>query len=449
LTFSSATTHDAQRTLQIAVIIFCLAAAVAVLFVIAGERPVVRGDDAPILQMPTAGGTDSLDADTVEVPAETGIPDLWIQPRGVPGGNAAWGDPVTTPFDTIWRVSTGLEFFSAPALVGSRIYLGCNDGRFRCLDLISGSTVWSYTITCGICGEAAVDSQRVYFGGQDGYVYALNRATGSLDWSAGLGYHVFADVAIMADTIILTGNSVGQVAALDAEDGTVIWDQSPGGLILGPCVIDTLAVFTSEDGVVAVYGPSGDQIWRRDFVGQASPPSASGTAVYAGFSDGVVRKMDLETGETLWETDLTASPRRTVLSRPVLTDSTLLVGSSDSRLVHLDRDDGSVIWEAEFENWIQVPPVALDSLVFVSGDDQRLHVISLNTGLTIDSLETGGYSGTPPLLVDGILIYGTAAGELFALRGTVPEAPQEEIPGEVPEPEPGAVPEPPSEEETE
>ena len=89
MTGSSATTHDHQRTLQIAVIIFCLAAAVAVLFVIAGERPSIRRDDGPILHMQAAGTPDSLEADTVETPADTGIPDLWTQPRGLPGGNPA------------------------------------------------------------------------------------------------------------------------------------------------------------------------------------------------------------------------------------------------------------------------------------------------------------------------------------------------------------------------
>ena len=150
----------------------------------------------------------------------------------------------------------------------------------------------------------------------------------------------------------------------------------------------------------------------------------------------MVRKLDLRSGETVWETDLTAGSSRTVLSRPVVSDSFVLVGSCDSRLFMLDGSVGAIRWESEFENWIQVPPVVADSVVYVSGDDQRLHLLNLNTGSRIDSLETGGYSGTAPLYLDGMLMYGTASGEFFALRGTTPE-PEEpddpEDPGDTPE----------------
>jgi outer membrane protein assembly factor BamB len=409
------------RTRPIAVILISLAAATAVLFLIAGGRPPGLSRDDQILQIAAVDEEDSTYSDSITAPVSEDRPDLWTQPRGTSGGNASWGAAVLAPFDTLWRLDTGFEFFSAPAICENLIYIGCNDGRIRCINTASGSTVWSYGITCGMCGEAAVDSQRVYFGGQDGYVYALGRDSGNLEWSAGLGYHVFADVAILADTLIVTGNSIGQIAALDSSDGSVVWDQTAGGLVLGPCVVDSLVVFSTEDGVLVVYNASGNQLWKRDFSGQASAPSATPEAVFAGFSDGVVRRMDLHSGETIWETDLTSSSSRTVLSRPVLVDSVLLVGSCDSRLVLLDAADGTVKWETRFENWIQVPPVVAGSVVFVAGDDQRLHLLEFETGAKLDSLEIGGYSGTAPLYLDGIIVLGTASGELFALRGTALE----------------------------
>jgi outer membrane protein assembly factor BamB len=428
LTGESTVTEGSDRTRQIAIILLSLAAATVVLFFIAGKRPPgLNGEDEPFLQMsPVEAQGDSAEADSAVSAPGARPPDLWTQPRGVPGGNSAWGASVIAPFDTLWHIDTGYEFFSAPALCDGRIYLGCNDGRFRCIGLSSGSILWSYSVTCGLCGEAAVDSQRVYFGGQDGYVYALDRTAGTRLWSAGLGYHVFADVAILADTLVVTGNSMGQVAALRTDDGTVVWHDEPGGLVLGPCVIDTLAVFTSEDGVVAVYDAEGDLLWKRDFPAQASAPSASPGSVYAGFSDGMVRRMDLHSGETLWETDLTPSPVRNVISRPVLAGSTVLVGTCDSRLVALDAGNGAVKWETGFENWIQVPPVVADSVVYVPCDDKRLHLVDLATGEVLHSLEIGGYSGTAPLYLDGTLVYGTAAGDLFAVLGTGREEPEPE-----------------------
>jgi outer membrane protein assembly factor BamB len=435
LTGDSLTASGQNRNRQIAIILLSLTAAVAVLFLIAGKRPPSMGQDGQGLLQVAAEETpgDSIPPDTSSSFTGDSLPGLWLQPRGTSMGNASWGPAVTAPFDTVWNVNTGFEFFSAPALCGGDIFIGCNDGRFRRIEVSSGSTVWSYGISCGICGEAAVDSSRVYFGGQDGYVYALDRSSGALEWSAGLGYHVFADVAVLADTLVVTGNSVGQVAALNVSDGSVVWDRTPGGLVLGPCVVDSLVVFSTEDGVVTVYDPSGERLWNRDFPAQASAPSATRHAVYAGFSDGVVRKLDLLSGETVWETDLTSAGGRTVLSRPVVVDSLVLVGSCDSRLVLLDERTGEQRWESEFENWIQVPPAVADSVVFVTGDDQRLHLLDLGTGEALHSMDIGGYSGSAPLYLDGLLIFGTASGELFALRGTAPEPPAPEEPAEMPE----------------
>jgi outer membrane protein assembly factor BamB len=363
------------------------------------------------------------DQGTVTVPAipeeqAESIPGAWIQPRGVPTARGFWGPDIAAPFDTLWRIDTGMEFFAAPAMSGGVLYFGGNDGRFRAVEASTGRELWSHSTACGLNGEAAADSSRVYFGGQDGYVYALDAADGGVEWTAGLGYHLFSGVGILADSLIVTGNSEGEVAALRSSDGSVAWHDPVGGIVSGPVIVDTIIVFTTEDGIVGAWGPSGSRLWVRDFQGLASPPSSSGDAVYAGFSDGMVRRLDTADGSVEWETDLAIQPVRTVLSRPVVAGSRILVGTCDSRLVCLSAEDGGIVWEAGFENWVQVPPSVGDSTVYVSCDDQRFHVLDLGTGAPIDSIEMGGYAGTAPLIVNGVIYLGTASGEFMAFRGT-------------------------------
>ena len=86
----------------------------------------------------------------------------------------------------------------------------------------------------------------------------------------------------------------------------------------------------------------------------------------------------------------------------------------------MDLPTGEIIWETAMENWVAVPPAVCDTMVYASCDDQRIHILSLNTGLPLDTIGTGSYSGTPPLLLDGVLYAGNSAGDLVALRGTVP-----------------------------
>jgi outer membrane protein assembly factor BamB len=370
-----------------------------------------------------------LNSGTVTVPSIPAaqielMSDMWTQPRNSPGGAGLWGPDVSVPFDTLWRVHTGLEFFAAPALLGDVLYFGGNDGRFRAVTASTGVEIWGHATACGLSGEAAVDSGRVYFGGQDGYLYALDRRTGALEWSAGLGYSIFSGVGLLGDTLVVAGNSEGSVAALDSDDGTVVWHDSPGGVILGPAMLDTIAVFTSENGLVTTYTMSGNRLWSRDFQGAASAPSISGGSVFVGFSDGILRRLSLQDGSSLWEADLSPGSGRCTISRPVLKDGLLLAGTCDNRIVCLRESDGTQVWEAGFENWMQVPPAVGDSTLYASCDDQRLHVLDLADGSEIFALELGGYAGSAPLVANGVAYVGTAEGDFFAFRGT----PREQIP---------------------
>lgn len=402
---------------RIAIVAITLAAVLGIILIIEGRHPgegeetqSPAGTTAPAYQAAAAPALDSAPP-----------PEEWLQAHGSPSGNAAWAPAVRAPFDTLWVLGTGAEIFAPPAVMGNHIYMAGNDRVLRALDRRTGEQLWSRTVICGVSGGVAADSQMVYYSGQDGYVYAIHRTEGSQEWRAGLGYHVFTDAAVFRDTIVLAGNTMGSIAALDASSGEVIWSGTMEGLILGPAVQDTVAVFSTESGQVAAWNPGGDRLWSRSFATQPSAPSISRGLVLLGFSSGKVLALSLATGETVWETALDGVTGRTVVSRPaVFADSVLVAGTCDSRVVCMDLPTGDIIWETAMENWVAVPPAVCDTLVYASCDDHRIHILSLNTGLPLDTIGTGSYSGTPPLLLDGVLYAGNSAGDLVALRGTVP-----------------------------
>jgi outer membrane protein assembly factor BamB len=360
------------------------------------------------------------------VPAQTPpvqtheVPRVWPQSGFSAQGNPAWGTGIREPFQLKWQLRTDYEFFSSPVLLDNTLYVGCNDMRFRALNAETGAVEWSHTVVCGLSGGAAGDERRIWFGGQDGRVYCLDRETGALVWSTGLGYHIFSDAALFQDTIVLAGNSMGAVAALNAETGNLLWSHTLGGLVLGPAVSDSIAVFVTESGCMAAYSPDGETLWNRSFASQPSPPTISNSKLFAGFSSGKVLAFNLNTGATIWETQLPNIRGRTLLSRPVSAGSSILVGTCDSRLVSLDGETGAIVWETAFENWVQVPSTVCDTLVYVPCDDGRLHILSLNTGERLYAHEIEGYSGTQPIVSGGMVYLGTANGGFMALTGTIP-----------------------------
>ena len=415
---------------QTAVVLSFLAAVLAALLLLqpgggSGGGSSSSGESFPRAPVPSAVAAelDSSDTDSLALSGSDSLPEPWSQPRGSAAGNAFWGPDVSGPFDTLWEIRTGYELFSAPAMLDGVLYFGCNDSRFRAVSAADGRAVWAFPVQCGISGEAAVDSQHVYFGGQDGYLYCLDRQSGAQLWKAGLGYHILSDAALLADSLVLAGNSRGGVAAIATGDGEVVWSDNLGGLVLGAAVTDSLAVVSTEGGRIAAYGFDGTTSWRRDLGHQASQPSAAGGRVLVGLSNGTVRCLSLADGSDLWAADLQSGGYRAVVGRPVVREGRVLSGTSHSRVACMSLEDGSVLWNREMENWVQVPPSVGDSLVYVSCDDKRLHVLSLTDGSSVDSLEMGSYSGTAPTIAGGVVYLGTAGGTMSALRGTVPQPP--------------------------
>ncbi len=364
--------------------------------------------------------------DTASAPVEP-PPELWLQAYGSASGNAAWGNAIVAPFDTLWSISTGRELFSPPAIVGGMIFIAGNDKVLRGINRDSGEQIWSRTVTCGLSGGVAADSTTVYFSGQDGYMYAINSETGSERWKTGLGYHIFTDACVFCDSLVLAGNSMGSIAALSRRTGTLIWSDTIDGLLLGPAVSESIAVFSSEAGAVGAWDIHGNSLWFRGFTSQPSPPSIRSGMVFLGFSSGKVLALSLLSGETLWESALTGVSGRTVVTRPaVVGDSLLVAGTCDGRVFCLSARTGELVWETEFENWISVTPAVCDTIVYASCDDNRIHLLSLNSGQAIDTIETGSYSGTPPVIMGNVLYTGNSAGDFTAITGVLPEAPAEQ-----------------------
>ena len=128
---------------------------------------------------------------------------------------------------------------------GESLYIGADDGKFYCLDALSGAVVWSYQVPVGtdrrIRSGAAYDANApngaaVYFHCFNGFLYALNAGTGALKWTAatanGLppddGEHPQSEAftsspVVGADGSVYAGSTDGYVYAFNAANGAQLW----------------------------------------------------------------------------------------------------------------------------------------------------------------------------------------------------------------------------------
>jgi outer membrane protein assembly factor BamB len=72
-----------------------------------------------------------------------------------------------------WSFFTGGDVSSSPAVAGSVVYIGSEDGHFYAVDALTGEKLWDYAAGDRITSSPAVDNGMVYVGSEDGVLYAF------------------------------------------------------------------------------------------------------------------------------------------------------------------------------------------------------------------------------------------------------------------------------------
>lgn len=132
---------------------------------------IARSEGRILAKIPTGDDTDATPVLTdthVFAAAEARSPVLHCFDRS--SGEARW----------TFRAEGG--FWSTPAVVGGRVYLGGDDGRLYCLDERTGERQWDFQARRAIWSSPCVVDGKVIFGGYDGFLYLLDAGTGKELW---------------------------------------------------------------------------------------------------------------------------------------------------------------------------------------------------------------------------------------------------------------------------
>ncbi|MBN1936750.1 MAG: PQQ-binding-like beta-propeller repeat protein [Anaerolineae bacterium] len=177
------------------------------------------------------------------------------------------------------------------------------------------------------------------------------------------------DLVVDGETVYLVS---GQVFALQADTGTVLWNypgaaQRSGGL-LGGCSAPqaTDGPFTSA--------PAFDDA----FVYIASAGERQKSIWGAGENKAGLRALN-QFGTLQWKFDGTTAP---ALAEPTLIGNTIYMASSDHKVYAISVETQGVRWTFETENWVWATPLIVDETVYIASMDHKLYAINDETGLT-------------------------------------------------------------------
>lgn len=267
-----------------------------------------------------------------------------------------WSAPIGQGNDRKHRITAD------PVVMGGRVFT--MDSRTTVTALTtSGETLWSRDLTPASDlsddasgGGIAAAAGAVYVTTGFGEVSALDAASGEVLWTQDLESAATGAPMVSGGVVhVVTRNALGW--AIDAQTGRILWQvlgaTSDSGIAGGasPALAGPLVVFPLSSGqmIAAVSGP-GTQTWTASVAGQrrgrafsrisdlSGDPVVVGNTVYAGNHSGRAAAFDATTGQQLWQADEGA------LSPLWVAGGSVFLVSDENRLVRLDAATGESIW---------------------------------------------------------------------------------------------------------
>lgn len=280
----------------------------------------------------------------------------------------------------LWSIHEKKAPFSGgPASNGDLVVVGTLDGRVKAYSAQDGSERWQAPIDSEVISAPAVDADLVVVRSQDGRLYGFNPADGERRWVYEQPVPILSlrgnSVPLIDGSLVINGFDTGRVVAVQAANGTPAWSQTLS-VAEGRTEVERLA---DSDGAIALDGgilfasayrgqiaaldaSSGSLIWNRDlssYAGLAIGPSA----VVVSDAEGNVLAFDRQNGANLWKQD---GLLNRWLSGPAVVGGYVVVGDLEGYVHWLNLADGSFAAREKISKKpIEGAPVVAGNVVIV------------------------------------------------------------------------------------
>lgn len=246
----------------------------------------------------------------------------------------------------LWTARLSSEALSAPSGDGNRVVMRAGDGRIYGLSATSGETAWSLersvpNLTLRGLSPATVIGSRAYIGLDNGRVLAVRVSDGQALWeqvvAAPTGRNELERITDIDAPLLIDGGELyaasfgGELACLDDETGQILWRRSVKSYS-GIARTDNAIVVTDESGTVWGFEPaSGSELWKNEDLKYRplSAPAVFGGRVVVGDFEGYVHVLDPKDGRIVARARAGSEPIRTA---PVATEERLYVLGTGGRV---------------------------------------------------------------------------------------------------------------------
>ncbi|WP_297620297.1 PQQ-binding-like beta-propeller repeat protein [uncultured Roseicyclus sp.] len=423
--------------------------------ILSGERfdtrtPLAATRPGPDGRAPASGGAVADGARAITLPAAMRI-ESWSS-RGFDAQNRLPHAALSANPVEIWAADIGQgntrrnRIATDPVAGNGAVFTIDAAAELRASSLETGAALWTASLIPDFDrggnasgGGLALAGGRVFATTPYGEVLALDAATGAVVWRQRLGT-VLGAPSVSGGLVYVVGRN-SEAWAIAAEDGRLRWripsTDAPAVLVGGaaPAVADGRVVFPFPSGELAsVFAQTGVTIWNSFVVGGrlgtayatlndiTSDPVVIGGTIYAGNQSGRVVAIDTRSGRTLWQASEGA------YSPVLVAGGSVFFVSDRNELIRLDADSGARIWGSElplFEAnrerrrkavFGHYGPILAGGRLVVASGDGVIRLFAPDTGALSGTLALRGGAASHPIVVGDTLLVVSTEGRLHAYR---------------------------------
>lgn len=292
-----------------------------------------------------------------------------------------------------WEVDLDTPISSALTAIAGQVYLGTRDGEVIALDQRDGSVNWRSRVSSEVLAAPQANPELLVVQSIDGQVTALDRQSGDERWAYTSSQPSLTlrgtGTPLVIEPVSFVGLANGRLATIDNRNGQPLWDMqiaTPKGRseverlvdLTGQPVIsqDGRLFVTSYNGqLVALEATRGRVIWERELSSRHAPVLV-GDFLFVVTDDSHLVAVDTNSGQEVWRNEALEDRW---LTAPAFADGRLVVGDFEGYVHLIDAREGELVGRTEVDgSGISVPAVTAGDVIHVLANDGHLETLEVS-----------------------------------------------------------------------
>jgi outer membrane protein assembly factor BamB len=336
------------------------------------------------------------------------------------------------------------KIYAQPVGDETSIYVLDSEGKLVAISLKDGSIVWEKnifprdeSINSNIDGGLALVNKSLIVSTSYGEIINLNSENGDIRWKKNIYKPVQGPPAINNDIIYqMTVNN--ELYVLDLNTADELWRYSASHVSAisngnsSLTVTDDLVIFPSNTGeIVALDALTGSLIWNSSLVIEGaisgsieltdidSGPVVNSGLIYSSSLSGKFAVLDLITGKFIWEIAIKTS------NDPIINGDSVFIVSNDGRVINLLRSNGEVRWISNIYKEVDIKsnstpicstPILAKNNIFLVCQGGDVFKVEGSTGKYNKLFNLNSSSFIAPIIINGHIIFYTEDAEVIVYR---------------------------------